>query len=152
MSYCVNPTCPDPKNSASVQTCQACGSQLLLRDRFRPMKPIAQGGFGATFLAIEEKLPGKAPCVIKQLRPSSTTPYILKMARELFAREAETLGKIGNHPQIPRLLDYFEDNNQFYLVQEYVSGFTLQQEVKQNGVYSETGVRQFLSEIMPLLQ
>ena len=152
MSYCVNPTCPDPKNSASVQTCQACGSQLLLHDRFRTMKPITQGGFGATFLAIEEKLPGKPPCVIKQLRPSSTTPYILKMARELFAREAETLGKIGNHPQIPRLLDYFEDNNQFYLVQEYVSGFTLQQEVKKNGVYSETGVRQFLSEIMPLLQ
>ncbi|MBS3026182.1 MAG: pentapeptide repeat-containing protein [Dolichospermum sp. DET50] len=152
MSYCVNPTCSNPQNSASSQICQACGSQLLLRDRFRVVKPIGQGGFGATFLAVEEKLPGKPPCVIKQLRPSSTTPYILKMARELFAREAETLGKIGNHPQIPRLLDYFEDSNQFYLVQEYVSGLTLQQEVKQNGVYSETGIRQFLSEIMPLLQ
>jgi serine/threonine-protein kinase len=152
MSYCVNPTCPNPKNPASSQICEACGSQLLLRDRFRVVKPIGQGGFGATFLAIEEKLPGKPPCVIKQLRPSSTTPYILKMARELFAREAETLGKIGNHPQIPRLLDYFEDSNQFYLVQEYVSGLTLQQEVKRNGVYSETGIRQFLSEIMPLLQ
>jgi serine/threonine-protein kinase len=152
MSYCVNPTCPNPKNPASSQRCQACGSQLLLRDRFRAVKPIGQGGFGATFLAIEETLPGKPPCVIKQLRPSGTTPYILKMARELFAREAETLGKIGNHPQIPRLLDYFEDSQQFYLVQEYVSGFTLQQEVKKNGVYSEAGVRQFLSEIVPLLQ
>ncbi|MTJ10587.1 MULTISPECIES: serine/threonine-protein kinase [unclassified Anabaena] len=152
MSYCVNPTCPNPKNSASSQSCQACGSQLLLRDRFRVVKPIGQGGFGATFLAIEEHLPGKPPCVIKQLRPSGTTPYILQMARELFRREAETLGKIGNHPQIPMLLDYFEDNGQFYLVQEYISGFTLQQEVKKNGVYSEAGVRQFLSEIIPLLQ
>ncbi len=152
MSYCVNPTCSNPKNSASSQKCQACGSQLLLRDRFRVIKPIGQGGFGATFLAIEENLPGKPPCVIKQLRPSGTTPYILQMARDLFAREAETLGKIGNHPQIPRLLDYFEDHEQFYLVQEYVSGFTLQQEVKKDGVYSEAGVRQFLSEIMPLLQ
>jgi serine/threonine-protein kinase len=116
------------------------------------VKPIGQGGFGATFLAIEQNLPGKPPCVIKQLRPAGTTPYILKMARELFAREAETLGKIGNHPQIPRLLDYFEDSEQFYLVQEYVSGLTLQQEVKKNGAYSEAGVRQFLSEIMPLLQ
>jgi serine/threonine protein kinase, bacterial len=152
MSYCVNPTCPNPKNSASSQRCQACDSQLMLRDRFRVIKPIGQGGFGATFLAIEEHLPGKPPCVIKQLRPSGTTPYILQMARDLFAREAETLGKIGNHPQIPRLLDYFEDTEQFYLVQEYISGFTLQQEVKKNGVYSEAGVRQFLSEIMPLLQ
>ena len=152
MSYCVNPTCSNPKNSASSLICQACGSKLLLRDRFRVIKPIGQGGFGATFLAVEQNLPGNPPCVIKQLRPASTTPYILNMARELFSREAETLGKIGNHPQIPRLLDYFEDNNQFYLVQEYVSGFTLQQEVKKNGVYSETGVRQFLSEIIPLLQ
>ncbi|MFO5528504.1 MAG: protein kinase domain-containing protein, partial [Cuspidothrix sp.] len=152
MSYCVNPTCSNPKNSASSQRCQGCGSSLLLRDRFRVIKPIGQGGFGATFLALEENLPGKPLCVIKQLRPSGTTPYILQMARDLFAREAETLGKIGNHPQIPRLLDYFEDNAQFYLVQEYVSGFTLQQEVKKNGVYSEAGVRQFLSEVLPLLQ
>ncbi|MTJ46756.1 serine/threonine-protein kinase [Dolichospermum sp. UHCC 0259] len=152
MSYCVNPTCSNPKNSASSLICQACGSKLLLRDRFRVIKPIGQGGFGATFLAVEQNLPGNPPCVIKQLRPATTTPYILNMARELFSREAETLGKIGNHPQIPRLLDYFEDNNQFYLVQEYISGLTLQQEVKKNGVYSETGVRQFLSEIMPLVQ
>ena len=152
MSYCVNPTCPNPKNSDSSQLCEACGSQLLLRDRFQVLRPIAQGGFGATFLAIEENLPGKPPCVIKQLRPSGTTPYLLKMARELFTREAETLGKIGNHPQIPRLLDYFEDSGQFYLVQEYVSGLTLQQEVRKNGVYSEAGVRHFLSEIMALLQ
>jgi len=152
MSYCVNPTCSHPINSASSLICQACGSKLLLRDRFCVVKPIGKGGFGVTFLAVEQNLPGRPPCVIKQLRPASTTPYILKMARELFSREAETLGKIGNHPQIPRLLDYFEDNNQFYLVQEYVSGLTLQQEVKKNGVYSETAVRQFLSEIMPLLQ
>jgi len=152
MSYCVNPTCSQPKNSASSLVCQTCGSKLLLRDRFRVVKPIGQGGFGATFLAVEQNLPGNPPCVIKQLRPTSTTPYILKMARELFSREAETLGRIGNHPQIPRLLDYFEDSNQFYLVQEYVSGLTLQQEVKKNGVYSEVGVRQFLSEIIPLLQ
>jgi serine/threonine protein kinase, bacterial len=152
MSYCVNPTCSNPKNVGHSQICQTCGSKLFLRERFRVIKPIGQGGFGATFLAREELLPGKPPCVIKQLRPLGTTPYILQMARELFAREAETLGKIGNHPQIPRLLDYFEDSDQFYLVQEYVSGLTLQQEVKKNGVYSEAGVRQFLSEIMPLLQ
>lgn len=152
MSYCVNPTCSNPKNSASSQRCQACGSLLLLRDRFRVIKQIGQGGFGATFLALEENLPGKPPCVIKQLRPSGTTPYILQMARDLFAREAETLGRIGNHPQIPRLLDYFKQDNQFYLVQEYISGATLQQDVKKTGCYSEAGVKQFLSEILPLLQ
>jgi serine/threonine-protein kinase len=76
----------------------------------------------------------------------------MEMARELFEREARTLGRIGSHPQIPSLLDYFEDNHQFYLVQEYVAGYTLQQEVKRNGPFSEAGVKQFISEILPLLR
>src|ERR687886_1101196 len=152
MSYCLNPACPQPKNPSHVETCQACGSQLLLRDRYRVQKALGQGGFGATFLAQDESLPGEPSCVIKQLRPTMTVAHILEMARELFEREARTLGKIGNHPQVPRLLDYFEDNQQFYLVQEYISGSTLQQEIRRSGALSEPGVKQFLSEILPLLQ
>ncbi|WP_341529513.1 serine/threonine-protein kinase [Nostoc sp. UHCC 0302] len=152
MSYCLNPTCLNPENLAYSRTCQSCGSQLLLRDRYHVHQPLGQGGFGATFLANDETLPGQPSCVIKQLRPAGTTPHLLQMARELFEREARTLGKIGNHPQIPRLLDYFEEQEQFYLVQEYISGDTLQQEIKQNGNLSETGVKQFLSETLPLLQ
>jgi serine/threonine protein kinase, bacterial len=152
MSYCLNPICPSPENLAYSQRCQSCGSRLRLRDRYRVIKPLGQGGFGATFLAQDEVLPGEPSCVIKQLRPSATAPHILQMARELFEREARTLGKIGNHPQVPRLLDYFEDHEQFYLVQEYISGATLQQEVKRDGVLSEAGIKQFLSEMLPLLQ
>ncbi len=152
MSYCLNPNCSLPENLAYSQKCQSCGSPLLLRDRYRVVKPLGQGGFGATFLADDHSLPGEPSCVIKQLRPAGTAPHILQMARELFEREAKTLGKLGNHPQIPRLLDYFEEQQQFYLVQEYISGSTLQQEVNENGKYSEAGVKQFLSEILPLLE
>ena len=90
----------------------------MLRERYRVTKSLGQGGFGATFLAQDEALPGEPSCVIKQLRPSGTAPHVLQMARELFEREAITLGKIGNHPQVPRLLDYFEDRENFYLIQE----------------------------------
>ncbi len=152
MSYCLNPACPQPKNPLPAEVCQACGSKLLLRDRYRVLKALGQGGFGATFLARDESLPGEPSCVIKQLRPATTVSHVIPMARELFEREARTLGRIGNHPQVPMLLAYFEDNQQFYLVQEYISGSTLQQEVKRSGPFSEAGVRQFLSEILPLLQ
>ncbi|ARV58182.1 serine/threonine protein kinase [Nostocales cyanobacterium HT-58-2] len=152
MSYCINPTCPNPENLAYSERCQSCGSQLLLRDRYRVINALGQGGFGATFLAQDRALPGESSCVIKQLRPSGTAPHVLQMARDLFEREAVTLGRIGSHPQVPRLLNYFEDCEQFYLVQEYINGITLQQEVKRNGVFSEAGVKQFLSEILPLLQ
>src|SRR4028119_1991782 len=152
MSYCLNPVCPQPKNSTNADTCQACGSKLLLRDRYHVLKALGQGGFGATFLAKDVSLPGEPSCVIKQLRPTMTGGHLLPMARELFEREARTLGRIGNHPQVPLLLAFFEDKEQFYLVQEYISGSTLQQEVRRSGPFSEAGVKQFLSEVLPLLQ
>ncbi len=152
MGYCLNPSCNHPENSESVECCQGCGSLLTkLRDRYSVIQALAKGGFGATFLAKDEALPGNPVCVIKQLRPSANAPEVLSMARELFAREAQTLGRIGNHPQVPRLLDYFEEDGQFYLVQEYINGLTLHQEIKRNGPMTEAGVKQFLSEILEIL-
>ena len=116
------------------------------------MRTLGKGGFGATFLACDEALPGNPSCVIKQLRPSADAPHILDMARDLFQREAKILGKIGNHPQLPRLLDYFEKQQEFFLVQEYIKGATLQQEVKRGGPFIEEGVKQFLTEILPMIQ
>ncbi|NJR66018.1 MAG: protein kinase [Leptolyngbyaceae cyanobacterium CRU_2_3] len=152
MSYCLNPACNNPENLTHTEICQSCGSKLLLRDRYRVVQALGQGGFGATFLAKDETLPGSPYCVIKQLRPVASSPTVLQMARDLFEREAKTLGRVGNHPQVPRLLDYFEVTQEFYLVQEYISGSTLQQEVKRSGPFSEAGIKQFLSEVLPMLQ
>ena len=153
MSYCINPGCPHPQNPpGSILQCQACGTRLLLRDRYQVIQPLGQGGFGATFLAKDISLPGQPSCVVKQLRPSSSSPRVLEMARELFKREAKTLGQLGDHPQVPRLLDYFEAEQQFYLVQEYVKGSTLKQEVKQSGRLNESDVKNFLLEILPVVQ
>jgi serine/threonine-protein kinase len=112
---------------------------------------LGKGGFGATFLAADEGLPGFPSCVVKQLRPNTQSPSVMKMARELFEREAFTLGKIGSHPQIPRLLDYFEEDGNFYLVQEFVDGETLKQEFERRGAFSEIDVRKILTEIFPAL-
>jgi serine/threonine-protein kinase len=152
MSYCINPDCSQPKNPPTAKQCQACGSELMLRERYRALRSLGKGGFGATFLARDEVLPGKPPCVIKQLRPSAEAPNVLEMARDLFQREAKILGKIGNHPQLPRLLDYFESGQEFFLVQEYINGSTLQQEVKRGGPFTEAGVKQFLTEILGLVK
>ncbi|MGB7415122.1 MAG: serine/threonine-protein kinase [Thermosynechococcaceae cyanobacterium] len=151
MSYCLNPACTNPNNPPEREDCHACGTQLLLRDRYRSSRILGRGGFATTFLATDESLPGEPTCVIKQLRPVLTAEHILEMSRELFQREATTLGKIGNHPHLPRLLDYFELDNDFYLVQEYVSGATLQQDVRRSGPFDEGRVKTVLVEVLPLL-
>ncbi len=152
MSYCVNPSCAQPKNPNNVSVCQSCGSQLRLNKRYQPLGILGKGGFGATFGAADLALPGNPICVVKQLRPATDDPQVYKMAKELFEREAQTLGKVGSHPQVPRLLDYFEQNKEFYLVQEYVKGYNLHQEVKKKGPFSEAGIQQFLTELLPILE
>lgn len=151
MAHCINPDCPQPENPAETETCLACGSSLLLKGRYELTSSLGQGGFGATFLAKDRNIPGHPERVIKQLRPNATSPGVMRMARELFEREATTLGKIGSHPQIPALMDYFEERSEFYLVQEFVKGLTLHQEIKHDGPVTEQGAKQVLSEILPML-
>ena len=74
----------------------------------------------------------------------------LQKAKELFKREAKRLYEL-NHPQIPKLHAYFEYNNDFYLVQEFIEGETLFDELGQKGRFSEGKVKQFFKELLPVL-
>ncbi|MBD2312035.1 serine/threonine protein kinase [Desertifilum sp. FACHB-1129] len=131
---------------------QLCGSDRLFRDRYAIHRLLGRGGFGVTFLAQDITQPESPYCVIKQLFPKASDEAALKRARKCFAREAKTLHQLGNHSQIPALFDYFEAEGEFYLVQEYVEGMTLTKEIRRYGTFSETKVKLFLSEILPLLQ
>ena len=130
---------------------QICGSDRLFRDRYRIFRTLGRGGFGVTFLARDMALPSSPLCVIKLLCPKVSHPMALQRACQRFEREAKILSQLGSHAQIPRLLDYFQVNGEFYLVQEYIKGRTLAREVKMRGALSEREVKQFLWEIMPVL-
>ncbi len=151
-TYCLNPACPQPQNLADALQCQACGNGLLIRNRYRPFKKIGQGGFGATFLVRDQDLPSKPWRVIKQLRPVENSPQVAALSLELFNREAEVLEKLGEHSQIPKLYAHFEENEKYYLVQEYIQGITLSQEMAVNkSAMTEAQVRQVMQEMLLIL-
>jgi serine/threonine-protein kinase len=135
-----------------TQLGQLCGSQQLFCNRYGVLRILGRGGFGVTFLARDVALPGNPLCVIKQLCPKVSSPRSWERARQRFEKEAKILSQLGSHSQIPRLLNYFEAQGEFYLVQEYVRGCTLAREIRRSGPKDEAAVKRFLQEILPILQ
>ena len=119
--------------------------------RYKILKHLGGGGFGQTYLAEDAYIPDNALCVVKHLKPQSSDPFTLQTSRRLFDSEARILHKLGNHPQIPRLLAHFEENQEFYLVQEFVEGHDLSQEIGIGRQYSEPEVTKLLWDILEVL-
>jgi CHASE2 domain-containing sensor protein/predicted Ser/Thr protein kinase len=125
---------------------------LLLGGRYKIDKVLASGGFGCTYLAEDTQRPGNPICVVKQLMPARRDTKFLQVARRLFNTEAEILEVLGKHRQIPELLAYFEDNQEFYLVQEYIEGHTLNEELPPHSeVQKESFVIDMLKQILEIL-
>jgi serine/threonine-protein kinase len=88
--------------------------------------------------------------MVKHLKPANSNFFTT--AKRLFHNEAETLEKLSNHDQIPRLLAYFDENQEFFLVQEFIDGHTLNEELIPGQPWSETQVMQMLLEILSILE
>ena len=153
MIYCLNPDCKQPINIDQAITCDSCGRKLtpLLRGRYRTVRALGQGGFGKTFLAVDEDRL-KARCVIKQFSPQLKSLKALEKAVQLFEQEAMRLNELGEHPHIPSLLAYFEHDQRLYLVQQFIEGETLGQELARRGCFSEQKIREVLAGLLPILK
>ncbi len=123
----------------------------LLDQRYQVIQVLGEGGFGHTYIAEDTRRPGNPTCVVKHLKPATSDPDFLQTARRLFKSEAETLEKLGNHDQIPRLLAYFEEEEEFYLVEEFVAGHPLIDELPPGHCWNESQVIQFLQEVLSIL-
>ena len=128
-------------------------SGIFLNGRYKIIRELGFGGQGKTFLCQDMRLSGNPYCAVKQLRPANTNdPIFFDKAKRLFDQEIEALGKVGHHPQIPRLLDNFEENKEFYLVQEYVEGVSLSEELPPGTLWQENKVIEMLREILHILE
>ncbi|MBD1831528.1 serine/threonine protein kinase [Cyanobacteria bacterium FACHB-472] len=173
--YCTRPGCPRPQNFFSdlddntilrtvpQRFCTTCRMPLILDGRYVPTKLLGRGGFGAAFLARDRRTPGMRYCVVKQFQPvGDLNPEQLQIAQNLFEREGEVLEDLGRHPQIPDLFAFFEitlpsmqtgkQDQFFYLVQEFIDGENLEEELAAKRQFSQAEVLQLLQEILPVLK
>ncbi|OUC12441.1 MAG: serine/threonine protein kinase [Alkalinema sp. CACIAM 70d] len=125
----------------------------VLQSRYRLLSILGQGGFGRTYLA-EDQARFNELCALKELVLPQTGEYALEKSKELFQREAQTLYQI-QHPQIPQFRAMFEENQRFFLVQDYVDGKTyrtlLEERKGQGYVFSEPEIIQLMQQVLPVL-
>ncbi|MFN6569973.1 CHASE2 domain-containing serine/threonine-protein kinase [Dendronalium sp. ChiSLP03b] len=142
----------DLHTASTLTTPEKSTGDLLLGGRYQISKVLGAGGFGRTYLAKDTQRPGNPSCVVKQLMPARRDTKFLEVARRLFNTEAEILEALGKHHQIPELLAYFEDNQEFYLVEEYIPGHTLGEELPPvQGVQNESFVIDMLKGVLEVL-
>lgn len=124
----------------------------LLDRRYRIIKVLGANAFGKVYLAADTHRPGYPQCVVKQLKPPSTQARTLQVIHALLKKKAEMLEKLAKHERIPQLLAFFEDNNEFYLVEEYISGQSLASEMMPGVCMSEEQVIRLLQEVLEILE
>ena len=175
--YCTRPGCPNPHNHfpdfqynitpERQLFCRTCGMPLILTAKgrhYQPFQALGKGGFGATFLAVDLDSINQRYCVVKRLEiQPGYTPEIVEGIKKAFEREAKSLEKLqGNQQQIPDFYEYFilkapqfnsyisQDCN--YLVQQYIKGKNLSEELNKQGSFLENQILEILQQILPTLE
>jgi len=123
----------------------------LLGGRYHITKVLGAGGFGQTYLAQDMQRPRHPICVIKHLRPLQTDGNFFQVAQRLFKTEAEILEILGQHDQIPQLFAYFEEYQEFYLVEEYIQGNSLSDELHEDRRLEADEVLELILDLLQVL-
>ncbi|MDM3846569.1 MAG: protein kinase [Aphanizomenon gracile PMC638.10] len=124
-----------------------------IHGRYKIVYFLGGGGFGRAYLAKDINSSDNNWCVVKQLKsvfnPLNNMNY--ETAKRLFYTEAETLRILGDYDQIPKLFDFFEENQHLYLVEEFIDGYELTEEIN-NRSFNEQEIYYLLFDILTILK
>ncbi len=124
----------------------------IIKERYQVVQILSSSSYCQTYLAHDISQNPPTPCVIKHLLPPNIQTSSMSSLRRLFTREVAALEKLGTYSQVPQLLDYFEENQQFYLVQEYIAGQALSAILLPGVRWNESQVVELLYEVLSILE
>lgn len=102
----------------------------ILQQRYKIVKILGHGGMGAVYLAEDQRLPTK--WAIKEMKKTGLSEEERAEAAELFHSEARLLSEL-RHRNLPRIVDFFDQEGQLYLVMDFVEGETLEDRIQRDG-------------------
>ena len=123
-----------------------------LKEHYYIEKKLDSGGFGAIYLARDTFSAISGTYIVKHFSPSYQNKTQLKTAMRLFQQESDSLQKLGNHPQVPRIYDFFEEDNDFFLIQELIEGQTLQQELAETDYFNQAQTIKLLTQTLEVVR
>ncbi len=123
---------PTPVQPTSKTATGHLPSQQLLKQRYRIMHQLGQGGMGAVYLAIDTLFGGQERAIKEMSLSNLNTPKKITEATEAFRREATMLVQLS-HPNLPQVYDFFDDNGRSYLVMDLIKGETLEDRLEKVG-------------------
>jgi tetratricopeptide (TPR) repeat protein len=124
----------------------------VIRQRYEVIKKLGESEFIQTYLVKDRDLPSQNQYVIKQMNPACEQEEMQTEIQVILSDRFKQLEKLNGHGQIPKLLASFEEDGKFYVVQEFIEGSSLSDEIKPNQLWSETQVIHLLIDILEILE
>jgi serine/threonine-protein kinase len=123
----------------------------ILGGRYQVVKELGASHWSSTYLVEDTGLSGHPECVVRRIPLPARSPRALKFILVLLKKKAEALKYAGAHDQIPKIFDYFEEDQTFYLVEEFITGHPLSAELPTGKVLPESAVIDLMRDVLEIL-
>src|SRR2546429_6697403 len=145
--YCNNCGAANQDKAEHCFVCEASlhtpSKELLLKERYRILVPVGQGGFGAVY-KVEDTYDANRLLALKEINLSALTAQEVIEATAAFNREVRLLSDL-TFPNLPRIYDHFTDREHWYLVTDFIEGETLERYLEAAG----TRQKKYLFGLLP---
>ena len=123
----------------------------IVDKRYCIIKPISSNILGQTYLAGDTHRPGSPQCLVRKIQLNNFQPENREIILSLFQQKVEKIDSLSKHDQLPNLLAYFHEENNIYLVEDYILGLSIAEELAIGKPLLETEVVNILEEVLEIL-